>query len=37
MLVGPDRAGNMLEVGIVSREDRDVIVHAMRLRQMFTR
>jgi hypothetical protein len=37
MLVGPDTAGRLLEVGVISQDDRDVIVHAMPLRPRFTR
>lgn len=37
MLVGPDTAGKLLEVGVVSRPDRDVIIHAMPLRPRYTR
>ena len=36
MLVGPDRAGNLLEVGVVNEDTDDpVIVHAMKCRQRF--
>jgi hypothetical protein len=38
MLFGPDRAGNLLEVGVVDLSTSDpVIVHAMRLRDKFIR
>jgi hypothetical protein len=32
MLVGADRAGRLLEVGVVESADGDVIVHAMSAR-----
>lgn len=35
MLVGPDRAGNLLEVGVVAGDPSPVIVHAMRARPRF--
>jgi hypothetical protein len=35
MLVGPDPAGNMLEVGVVAGDPSPVIVHAMRARPRF--
>ena len=37
MLVGPDRAGQMLEVGVATAEGVDFIVHAMAPRQKFLR
>ena len=37
MLVGPDRAGQMLEVGVATAEGVDFIVHAMAARQKFLR
>lgn len=38
MLFGPDRAGNLLEVGVVDLSTSDpVIVHAMPLRDKFIR
>jgi hypothetical protein len=37
MLVGADRAGRLLEVGIVARYDRDVIIHAMTARPQYLR
>jgi hypothetical protein len=37
MLIGPDTAGRLLEIGVVSRDDRDVIVHAMPARPKFLR
>ena len=35
MLVGADRAGRLLEVGVVEGADGDVIVHAMSARSRF--
>lgn len=35
MLVGADRAGRLLEVGVVASADGDVIVHAMSARSRF--
>ena len=37
MLVGPDRAGNLLEVGVVESDDGPVIVHAMPARPKYLR
>jgi hypothetical protein len=37
MLVGPDYAGNLLEVGVVDGEDEPVIVHAMLARPRYLR
>jgi hypothetical protein len=37
MLVGPDQAGRLLEVGVASAEGLDFIVHAMPARPMFVR
>lgn len=35
MLVGPEHAGNVLEVGVVAGDLSPVIVHAMRARPRF--
>lgn len=35
--VGPDRAGNLVEVGVVDRHETVAIVHAMRARPRFLR
>jgi len=35
MLIGPDRAARLLEVGVVDGDDGPVIVHAMRARDKF--
>lgn len=35
MLVGPDQAGNLLEVGVVVADDIEFAVHAMRARPRY--
>lgn len=37
MLIGPDRAANLLEVGVVTREGRQVIAHALPVRPKYLR
>lgn len=37
MYVGPDRAGNLLEIGVVEWHDELAIVHAMPARDTFLR
>jgi hypothetical protein len=37
MLIGPDHAGNLLEVGVVESEGGPVIVHAMPARPKYLR
>ncbi len=37
MLVGPDPAGNLYEIGVVTSEDGPVIVHAMPARNKYLR
>lgn len=37
MYIGPDRAGNLLEVGVVEWHDELAIVHAMPARRPFLR
>jgi hypothetical protein len=37
MLVGPDHAGNLLEVGVVDGQDGPVVVHAMPVRPRYLR
>ena len=37
MYIGPDRAGNLLEVGVVERHEELAIVHAMPARTKFWR
>lgn len=35
MLIGPDHAGNLYEIGVVSSEQGPVIVHAMPARRQY--
>ena len=35
MLVGPDQAGNLLEVGVVETDEGPLIVHAMEARSKY--
>ena len=35
MLIGPDQSGRLIEVGVVSAEGLDLIVHAMSARSRF--
>ena len=37
MLVGPDPAGNLFEIGVVSSSDGPVVVHAMPARSKYLR
>ncbi len=37
MLVGPDRAGNLLEIGVVEGSAGPVVVHAMKARPKYLR
>jgi hypothetical protein len=37
MLIGPDRAGRLLEIGVVTGRERPMIVHAMPARPRFLR
>lgn len=37
MLIGPDRAGNLYEIGVVTASDGPVIVHAMPARPKYLR
>ena len=37
MFVGPDQAGNLYEVGVVSTDEGPVVVHAMRARPKYLR
>lgn len=37
MAIGPNRAGLVLEVGYVEREETIVVIHAMRVRAKFLR
>ena len=36
-LIGPDLAGNLFEIGVVSSEEGPVIVHAMPAREKYLR
>ncbi len=33
LYVGPDRAGNLLEIGAIERDGSELIIHAMRMRR----
>lgn len=37
MLIGPDTAGRLVEVGVLSDEDDDYIIHAMLARPRYVR
>lgn len=37
MLIGPDSAGNLFEIGVVSSHEGPVIVHAMPAREKYLR
>lgn len=37
MLIGPDKAGRLLEIGMVSAEGIELVVHAMQARKKFWR
>ena len=37
MLIGPDQAGNLYEIGVVGSEEGPVVVHAMRVRPRYLR
>ena len=37
MLIGPDKAGRLLEIGMASAEGIELIVHAMQARKKFWR
>jgi hypothetical protein len=37
MFVGPDRAGSLLEIGVVDSQDGPVVVHAMEARPKYRR
>lgn len=37
MLIGPDHAGNLYEVGVVESEDGPIVVHAMPARLKYLR
>ena len=37
MFIGPDRAGNLYEIGVVGSEEGPIVVHAMRARPKYLR
>lgn len=37
MLVGPDHAGNLYEIGVVGTEEGPIVVHAMKARRKYLR
>lgn len=37
MFVGPDQAGNLYEVGVVSTDESPIVVHAMKARSKYLR
>ena len=37
MFVGPDHAGNLLEIGVIDSDNGPIIVHAMRARAKYLR
>ena len=37
MFIGPDQAGNLLEVGVVDSDDGPIVVHAMAARTKYLR
>lgn len=37
MLIGPDRAGNLLEIGVVNANSGPLVIHAMRARSKYLR
>ncbi|HJQ92019.1 MAG TPA: hypothetical protein VJ950_09955 [Acidimicrobiia bacterium] len=37
MFIGPDRAGNLYEIGVVGTKDGPVVVHAMKARPKYLR
>ena len=37
MSIGPDRNGNLLEIGVINEDDNPIVVHAMRARAKFLR
>jgi hypothetical protein len=37
MFIGPDRAGNLYEVGVVSTDEGPIVVHAMKARPKYLR
>ncbi len=37
LVLGPDRAGNLLEVVVLVAQDRDLVIHAMPMRPQYRR
>jgi hypothetical protein len=37
MLIGPDRAGNLYEIGVVGTDEGPFVVHAMKARRKYLR
>lgn len=37
MFIGPDRAGNLYEIGVIGSDEGPVVVHAMRVRPKYLR
>jgi hypothetical protein len=37
MFIGPDRAGNFYEIGVVSTDEGPIVVHAMKARSKYLR
>ena len=37
MIIGPDLAGNILEIGVIEKSDDLVVIHAMKARKEFFR
>lgn len=37
MFIGPDHAGNLYEIGVVSTNEGTIVVHAMRARRKYLR
>ena len=37
MFIGPDRAGNLYEIGVVGSDEGPVVVHAMKARSKYLR
>ena len=37
MIIGPDEAGNLLEIGVIGTDDGPVVVHAMAARPKYLR
>jgi hypothetical protein len=37
MFIGPDQAGNLYEIGVVSTDEGQIVVHAMKARSKYLR